>query len=111
MFTIVKLDRERKAFVGYAAMKVFKATYGKSLFKVDFNKEDEDDIVPAFFYAALKNDDKDLTLERTIELIDQYLGIKGSGELLKKIMKDSGLEVEGANHTEVSETEDEGKNE
>ena len=54
--------------------------------KVDFENEDLEDVIPLMIYVGLKHEDEDLTLEKTIELIDKHLGLKGTTELMPKIM-------------------------
>ena len=45
--------------------------------------------MPVIFYAGLKHEDEKLTLEKTIELIDNHLGVKGAIELIPKIISDA----------------------
>lgn len=91
IFTSVKLDKMRNIVLGFKAMQEFKAITGKSLTKIDFESEDLEieSIVPVIFYAGLKHEDKELTLEKTIDLLDNYIGIKGAIDLIPKIMEDA----------------------
>lgn len=91
----VKLDKARNLLFGFEALRLFKANYGKSLLKIDFSKEDDiEDIFPLIIYCGLKHEDNDLTVEKTVELIDEYLGIRGTLELLPKILKELNLKGE-----------------
>lgn len=97
VFTTVKLDKERNVVLGFKAMQEFKNITGESLTKIDFEDEDleVEQIVPVIYYAALKHEDKELTLEKTIELLDAHLGIKGAIELIPQIMQDAfGVQVQ-----------------
>ena len=69
-FTTVKLDKARNIVLGFKAMQEFKNITGKSLTKINF-------------------EDEKLTLEKTIELIDNHLGVKGAIELIPKIISDA----------------------
>ena len=74
IFTPIKLDKMRNVVLGFQALQEFKKITGKSLTKIDFESADLDveSIVPAIFYAGLKHEDKELTLEKTnlLEKID-----------------------------------------
>ena len=82
----VKLDKTRNLLFGFGALQMFKSIHGKSLMKIDFEDEDLEDVIPLMIYVGLKHEDEDLTLEKTIELIDKHLGLKGTTELIPKIM-------------------------
>lgn len=93
VFIPVELDKPRKIVFGWGALKLFKKIYGKSLFKVDFDNEDIEDIVPLVFYCGLAHEDPELTVERVTQLIDENLGLKGGLEIMEKIMAE--LEDDG----------------
>ena len=86
IFTTVKLDKARNIVLGFKAMQEFKNITGMSLTKIDLEVEE---IVPVIFYAGLKHEDNSLTLEKTTELLDEHLGIKGAIELIPQIMQDA----------------------
>jgi hypothetical protein len=85
-FIPVQLDKSRNILLGFQALKLFKKISGKSLMKVDFDNEDFEDFIPLIFFVGLVHEDKELTLEKTTELIDKHLGIKGAMELLPNIL-------------------------
>jgi hypothetical protein len=89
VYTTVKLDKARNILLGFQALRLFKKMTGRSLAKMDFENEDMEDYVPTIFYCGLMHEDKDLTLESTIELIDKNIGIKGALELLPSIIEDA----------------------
>lgn len=91
----VKLDKTRNLLFGFGALQMFKSIHGKSLMKVDFENEDLEDVIPLMIYVGLKHEDEDLTLEKTIELIDTHLGLKGVMELMPEIMKELRMSAEG----------------
>lgn len=96
IFTPIKLDKMRNIVLGFKAMQEFKNITGKSLTKIDFEDEslEIETIVPVLFYSGLKHEDKELTLEKTLELLDEHLGIKGAIELVPKIMEDAFGKIE-----------------
>lgn len=94
-FIPVKLDKMRNLQFGFGALQMFKAINGKSLMKIDFEEEDIEDVMPLMIYVGLKHEDHDLTLEKTVELIDTHLGFAGLMELMPKIMAE--LNVGGNN--------------
>lgn len=91
IYTTVKLDKNRNIVLGFKAMQEFKNITGKSLTKLDFEDEnlEVEEIVPVIFYAGLKHEDKELTVEKVTELLDEHLGIKGAIALIPKIMEDA----------------------
>ena len=93
MYIPVKLDKMRNLQFGFGALQLFKSINGKSLMKVDFEEEDIEDILPLMIYVGLKHEDAELTQEKTIELLDEHLGMEGVMKLMPKIMEE--LNVEG----------------
>lgn len=85
----IKLDKTRNMLMGFGALQLFKKITGKSLAKLDYEKEDMEDYIPALFYSGLVHEDKELTLEKTTELIDKHIGIKGAIELLPEILEET----------------------
>lgn len=89
MYIPVELDKTRNILVGFQALQLFKKITGKSLAKLDYEKEDMEDYIPVLFYSGLVHEDKELTLEETTELIDKHIGIKGAIELLPEILEET----------------------
>lgn len=83
----VKLDKTRNLLFGFGALQLFKSMYGKSLMKIDLVNDELEEIIPLMFYVGLKHEDSELTLEKTIELIDLHLGMQGVMEIIPKIMQ------------------------
>lgn len=100
IYTPITLDKNRNVVLGFRAMQEFKNITGKSLTKINFEDDksyDIEEIIPAIFYAGLVHEDKELTLEKVTQLIDEHLGIKGAVALIPKIMQDAFGVVEGKN--------------
>jgi hypothetical protein len=85
----IQLDKTRNLLMGFGALQMFKRITGKSLAKIDYEKDDFEDYIPVIFYAGLVHEDKELTLEKTIELIDKYLGIKKALEMIEPILAET----------------------
>lgn len=94
MYIPIKLDKTRNLLIGYEGLKIFKNITGTSLAKLDFENTDMEDYIPVIFYSGLVHEDKELTLEKTTKLLDEHLGIKGSLELLPKILEETFGSVE-----------------
>lgn len=88
MYIPIKLDKERKLLMGFEALHLFKQIHGTSIMKVDWEKEDIEELMPLMFYVGLKHEDPELTLEQTIRLIDAHLGIQGAISFMPKIMEE-----------------------
>ena len=91
IFTPIKLDKMRNVVIGFKALQEFKNITGKSLTKIDFDGDDleVEGIIPAIFYAGLKHEDNELTLDKVTELLDEHLGIKEAINLIPQIMQDA----------------------
>lgn len=90
IFTPIQLDKMRNIVLGFKALQEFKNITGKSLTKIDFEGDVEvEEIVPVIFYAGLKHEDKELTLDKVTELLDTHLGIKNAIGMIPKIMEDA----------------------
>ena len=89
MYIPIKLDKTRNFLMGFKGMQKFKRITGTSLAKLDYEKEDMEDYIPALFFSGLAHEDKELTLEKTTELIDKHIGIKGAIELLPEILEET----------------------
>lgn len=103
-YTPVELDKMRNILLGFQALRLFKKITGKSLAKMDMEDEDFEDFVPAIFYCGLAHEDKDLTLEKTIDLIDKHIGIQGALKKLPEIIEDAfgkGPDIKNAAGTET----------
>lgn len=85
----IQLDKTRNFLMGFRGLQIFKKITGKSLAKFDYENEDIEDYLPVIFYAGLAHEDKELTLEKTTELIDEHLGIKGALDLLPQIIEET----------------------
>lgn len=85
----IKLDKTRNLLLGFKGLQMFKKITGTSLAKLDYENEDIEYYIPVIFYCGLIHEDKDLTLEKTIDLIDEHLGVKGALDLLPQIIEET----------------------
>lgn len=89
MYTPVELDKTRNLLLGFEGLQLFKKLTGKSLAKLEYESEDMEDYMPTIFYCALVHEDKELTLEATIKLIDKHIGVKGAIALLPELIEET----------------------
>ncbi len=85
----IELDKTRNLLLGFQGLQKFKKITGKSLSRLDYKNEDMEDYMPAILHCALIHEDKELTLEKTTELIDKHIGVKGAIELLQPLMEET----------------------
>jgi hypothetical protein len=85
----IELDKTRNLLLGFQGLQLFKKITGKSLAKLDYENEDMEDYMPAIIHCALIHEDKELTLEKTTELIDKHIGVKGAIEVLQPLMEET----------------------
>jgi hypothetical protein len=69
-FIMIDLDRPRKLRFGMGAMVEFEQLTGIKL--MELNDEMSMDVCSKILWIMLKQEDKELTLEKTCELIDEY---------------------------------------
>lgn len=69
-FIMIDLDRPRKLRFGMGAMVEFEQLTGIKL--MELNDEMSMDICSKILWIMLKQEDKELTLQKTCELIDEY---------------------------------------
>lgn len=85
----IQLDKTRNLLLGFQGLQLFKKITGKSLAKLDYENEDMEDYMPAIIHCALIHEDKELTLEKTTELIDKHIGVKGTIDLFPGLMEET----------------------
>lgn len=71
MYTILELDRPRKLRFGFKAIHLIEQKFGKTFYKIDFNDLNSEQLATVL-WGAMYQDDNDLTIEKTIELLDEY---------------------------------------
>ncbi|QRN84838.1 hypothetical protein JR334_07575 [Clostridia bacterium] len=69
-FIMMSLDKPRKLRFGMGAMVEFEQLTGIKL--MELNDEMSMDVCSKLLWIMLKQEDKELTLEKTCELIDEY---------------------------------------
>ena len=69
-FIMINLDRPRKLRFGMGAMVEFEQLTGIKL--MELNDEMSMDVCSKLLWIMLKQEDKELTLQKTCELIDEY---------------------------------------
>lgn len=74
-YTEVKLDKTRNLRYGMAALIKIEKALGISFSKIDFENLNYSDIA-VIIHAGLQHEDKDLTVDSVVCLIDDYSDIK-----------------------------------
>ena len=86
-FTLLKLDKEYEFRLTNKAGFIFEETSGKSFtdFANGFGVRDMNILI----YAGLKCIDKDITLDKAIDLIDEYIDFEELANIITKSMEQS----------------------
>jgi len=86
-FTLVKLDKEYEYRLTNKAGFIFEETAGKPVteFANGFGIKD----MNILLYAGLKCIDKELTLDKVVDLIDEHMDFETLGDVVTKAMEQS----------------------
>lgn len=87
-FIPYKLDKVRNLRYGMVALSLFEDTTGKEMLSLDFNKVSIKDL-GVLIWVGLYHEDKDLTPEKVMELIDEYSTIEEAAELMGKAIAEA----------------------
>ena len=91
-FVQIELDKVRNLRYGLMAMSIIEEKFDKAMSLIDFSKLKIKELA-TIVYAGLIHEDKELTVEKVLELLDQYSDIKKINEaMLKAISAGFGLE-------------------
>lgn len=102
----IKLDKVRNFRYGMRAIDLIEKKYGKPIMEIDgisdgkITMED----YATLMWAGLVHEDKELTPERVMDLVDEYSNIREVSKVMWKALND-------AFRADEEETETEGKNE
>lgn len=86
MYTPVKLDKVRNFRYGMRALKTIEDLTGKSISQIDMNNITMDTLA-IMLYAGLVHEDKSLTIDKVIDLVDEYSDIQEIAETMGKAME------------------------
>lgn len=75
MFHTIQLDKPRNIKFGMKAIKTIEAKHKKPISNIDMNNFTMEDTA-YFIWAGLQHEDKDLTPNMVMDLIDEHLTIK-----------------------------------
>lgn len=84
-FIPYKLDKVRNLRYGMMALSLFEETTGKEMTSMDFNRVSIKDL-GTIIWAGLYHEDKDLTPETVMELIDEHSDIEEASEAMEKAL-------------------------
>jgi hypothetical protein len=83
-----KLDKVRNLRYGMVALSLFEETTGKEMLFIDFNKVSIKDL-GVLIFVGLYHEDKELTPEKVMELIDDHSSIEEAAELMGKAIDEA----------------------
>ena len=83
MFFPVKLDKMRNFRYGMKAISLIEKKLGKPIGKVDMENLTMEDTA-VMIWAGLVHEDKDLTLEKVMDLVDEYSDVQTVLETMGK---------------------------
>lgn len=83
-FVVWELDRPRKLRLGMSAMVFYEMTTGKKIKEID--DEDNIETVGRILHSAMYEDDKTLTFDETLRLIDDYSDFAQAKDMVVKVV-------------------------
>lgn len=86
MFTPIKLDKVRNLRYGMRAFKIVEDLAGEPIGKIDYEAVTMEKL-SILLYAGLAHEDKDLTPDKVIDLVDDYSDIQTASEALGKAIQ------------------------
>lgn len=87
-FIPYKLDKVRNLRYGMRALSLFEETTGKEMASMDFNRVSIQDL-GVLIWVGLYHEDKELTPESVMDLIDDYSTIEEAAEFMGKAMDEA----------------------
>lgn len=85
MFVPVQLDKMRNLRYGMKAISLIEKKFGKSIAKIDMDDMTMEEIA-TFIWAGLVHEDKELTPEKVMELVDDYSTVQAVMEKVSEAM-------------------------
>lgn len=95
MFTPITLDKTRNFRYGMKALSLIEKSLNiKSIGKLDFENLSMEETA-TLIWAGLVHEDKDLTVDKVMELVDEHSTIQEAAELMGKAMNEAFGETKG----------------
>lgn len=88
MFTPIQLDKVRNFRYGMKAVSLIEKSLGKNVSKLDFDNLTMEDTA-TIIWAGLVHEDKELTPEKVMELIDDHSDIQSAIEIMGKAFNEA----------------------
>ncbi|GIW49206.1 MAG: hypothetical protein KatS3mg079_682 [Caloramator sp.] len=85
MFVPVQLDKMRNLRYGMKAISLIEKKFGKSIAKIDMDDMTMEEIA-TFVWAGLVHEDKELTVEKVMDLVDEYSTVQTVMEKVSEAM-------------------------
>ena len=87
-FVSIELDKVRNIRFGYKALMLIEELIGVKITKLDFDNIGIKDI-SILLYAGLSHEDKELTLDKIVDLIDEHSDITTVSEKIGEAMSEA----------------------
>lgn len=87
-FIPYELDKVRNLRYGMVALALFEDTTGKEMLSLDFSKVAIKDL-GALIFVGLYHEDKELTPQKVMELIDEHSSIEEAAELMGRAIDEA----------------------
>lgn len=84
----IKLDRERELKLGMRALYNVEKKMGKKISKIDMEDIGIEEMA-VLLWAGLQSDDKSLTVEKVLDLVDQYATLQDVGAAIGKALEEA----------------------
>jgi DNA-binding protein YbaB len=88
MFTVIELDKTRTLRYGYKSLILMEELLGTTMGKIQFDNVSMMDLAK-ILYAGLKHEDKDLTIDSLIDILDEQSDIAMISEMIGKAITDA----------------------
>lgn len=85
MFVPVQLDKMRNLRYGMKAISLIEKKFGKSIAKIDMDNMTMEEIA-TFIWAGLVHEDKELTPDKVMELVDNFSTVQAVMEKVSEAM-------------------------
>lgn len=88
MFTPIKLDKVRNFRYGMRALSLIEKKLKCNVAKIDYENLTMEDTA-VLIWAGLVHEDKDLTPERVMDLVDEYSNIQEAAKIMGEAMNEA----------------------
>lgn len=87
-YTPIELDKSRNFRFGMKAIHLIEKKLKKNISKIDFDNLTMEELATVM-WAGLVHEDKDLTPEKVMDLVDEYSNLQTVAEVMSQAFQDS----------------------